>query len=466
MGVDVSSVIDSLERQGAELDFLRSTTFEIQQAATPERAIQRMIERVCRFKQWPAGHAYMASREGHLTHAPLWYLDDGERFAAFRRRIEELPNSDGIGLADRVLDYGEPQWIRGLCESRQKSVAQAAVEAGITTAFAFPVSVNMTIEAVIEFFSAVPDAPEQSFLEIMSTLCLQLGRTLERRQTAQLEAANRRLLLANARLQHALAAGGADDVPAETREQGRFLTNMGHEFRTPLTTILGFSELLLAEAAASGERSRLEDLERIHDAASHLLELVDGIIELSRVQAQEVELTVDSCDVKTLVTDLCASLHKRFVEKANVIDVDCGHDTGTLRTDCQKVRRCLNQLLENANKFTEDGRVELVVSRLHAIDGDRILFRVKDTGIGMTPEQLGRLFQPFSQADTSAARRYGGIGLGLALAQNLANLLGGQIRVESALGEGTVCSLEVPAELPFPGEGTELEPFPTTTTRG
>ena len=193
MGVDVSSVIDTLERQGAELDFLRSTTFEIHQAATPERAIQQLIERVCRFKRWPAGHAYMASREGHLTHAPQWYLDDGERFATFRRRVEELPDSDGIGLAERVLDHGEPQWTRSLCESRQKSVARAAVEAGLTTAFAFPVSVNMTIRAVIEFFALIPDVPEQSFLEIMSPLCLQLGRTFERRQTAQLEAVNRRL---------------------------------------------------------------------------------------------------------------------------------------------------------------------------------------------------------------------------------------------------------------------------------
>lgn len=457
-----SSVIDTLERQGAELEFLRGTTVRIQEADTAAGALQAMIERVCAFRQWPAGHAYMVAPEGHLERPPLWYLHDVERFTPFRKSIEELPVADGVGLAERVLDSGEAQWTRGLWENRYESIARAARETGITTALAFPVSVHMTIKAVLEFFTVSEDPPEQSFLEIMSTLCIQLGRSFERRETAELQAHNRRLESTNARLRQALAAGGSADLTGD-RAQSRFLTNMGHEFRTPLTTILGFSELLLAEAEASRDKSRCEDLGRIHDAASHLLELVNGIIDLSQVQTREMELEVESREVKGVVTELCASLQRSFREKGNTLEIQCGDDAGMLRTDCQKVRQCLKQLLENANKFTEHGAVELTVSRLYGLEGDRIVFRVRDTGIGMTSEQLGRLFRPFSQADTSAARRYGGVGLGLALVRNLAVLLGGDIRVESVLGEGTICTLELPAALPLDDEDGGDRPASATT---
>jgi len=460
-----ASVIETLERKGADLDFLRETTLGIQAANTADGAIQEMIDRVCAFQSWPVGHAYTVSQDGHLERSPLWHLQESDQFAPFRKGIEELPVSDGVGLAERVLELSEPQWTRGLCENRHASIAEAAKKVGITTAFAFPVSVNLAVKAVVEFFCTSDEAPSQTFLETMARLCIELGRALERQQLAELAATNRELASVNTRLQQTLAMAH-ERPPTDDQERSRFLTNMGHEFRTPLTAILGFSELLLAEAESTGQESQCDDLARIHDAASRLLELVNGIIDLSRVQAQEMDLNVEKFEVAALIHQMCDSMHKNFHEKTNVLQVDCSGDIGDMETDLQKVRQCLTQLITNANKFTENGVVEVAASRSRAPEGDRIVFRVTDTGIGMTHDQITRLFRPFSQADSSAARRYGGVGLGLALTENLAKILGGRVRVDSVLGEGTVCFLELPAIAPSPGDKRNNKPAFVTLPYG
>lgn len=457
------SVIETLERKGAELDFLRLTTHNIQEANTPDDAIRRLIEHVCVFTQWPVGHAYIVSQDGYLDRSPIWHLADAEQFGPLQRSIEELPVSDGIGLAEKVFELAEGQWTRGLYENRHTALVAAARKVGITTAFAFPISVNLAVKAVVEFFCRSDDAPEQSFLEIMSTLCIQLGRTLERQKFAELEATNRELAGSNARLQQALVIARQNPQP-DDRERSRLLTNMGHEFRTPLTAILGFSELLLAEAESTGQKGQSEDLRRIHDAASRLLELVNGIIDLSRIQAREMDLNIEDVEVPRLVHALCESMRESFQTKANTLKVDCGRDAGVMHTDSQKVLQCLTHLITNANKFTENGVIELTVSRLSELHEERIVFRVTDTGIGMTQDQVARLFQPFSQADSSAARRHGGLGLGLALTENLAKLLGGRIHIDSVLGEGTTFLLELPARTRSPVGGNNNDDNKTRAT--
>ena len=456
-----TSVIETLERKSAELDFLRGTTHSIQQADTSEGAIHRIIEHVCAFTRWPVGHAYIVSSDGHLRRTPLWHLNDPALFEPLRKSIDELPIADGIGLAGKVLELAEAQWVRGLHENRHATIAEAAKTIGITSAFAFPVSVNLSVKAVLEFFCQSDDAPEQSFLEMMSTLCIQLGRTLERQQMTELEATNRELAASNMRLQQAVVVA-RQSSPTDERERDRFLTNMGHEFRTPLTTILGFSELLLAEAESTGQKGQCEDLARIHDAATRLLELVNGIIDLARVQTHELEVNIEEVDVLRLVQGLSESMQARFQEKTNVLKVNCASDIGAMHTDSQKILQCLTQLITNANKFTEAGVVELNVNRAPEPTDDRIIFRVTDTGIGMTQEQVARLFQPFSQVDGSAARRHGGMGLGLALTENLAKLLGGDIRIDSLLGEGTTFFLELPLKAPSPSRAAQ-DQTPITT---
>lgn len=234
---------------------------------------------------------------------------------------------------------------------------------------------------------------------------------------------------------------------AERANQAKsnFLSFMSHELRTPLTSINGFSEMLVAEVEAAGRREWVDDLRRIHDSGKYLLELINDILDLSKIEAGKMEVHVERFKVCTLVQEVLEAIRPLAAKKNNTLSVECPARTGEMNADLIKVRQCLLNLLSNASKFTEQGRITLTAARETRDTGDWILFRVQDTGIGMSPEQIGRLFRPFSQADISTARRYGGTGLGLSLTQQFCQMMGGDIRVESEPGKGSTFTIELPA---------------------
>ena len=262
-----------------------------------------------------------------------------------------------------------------------------------------------------------------------------------------------------------------------SRHKSEFLSNMSHELRTPLNAILGYSEMLQEEAEDLGQDDFVPDLQKIQAAGKHLLGLINNVLDLSKIEAGKMDLYLEPFDVGQLVTDV-SSIVKPLVEKnGNALVVDCPDDVGDMRADLTKVRQALFNLLSNASKFTEHGTVSLVVrrqpaptlsslppnagggppspngaddaehARWGAGPGDWITFAVTDTGIGMTPEQLGRLFQAFSQADASTTRKYGGTGLGLAISRQFCQLMGGDVTVVSEYGHGTTFTIHLPAEV-------------------
>jgi signal transduction histidine kinase/CheY-like chemotaxis protein len=229
------------------------------------------------------------------------------------------------------------------------------------------------------------------------------------------------------------------------RHKSEFLANMSHELRTPLNAIIGYSEMLQEDAADLGAEQFTDDLKKINAAGKHLLELINGVLDLSKIEAGKMDLYLETFDVATLIRDIAAVIQPLAAKNANRLEVACPEATGAMRADLTKVRQALFNLLSNACKFTDHGTVTLAVGREANDDRDWLRFSVTDTGIGMTSEQLARLFGAFSQADAATTRKYGGTGLGLALSRRLCRMMGGDVTVESDSGRGSTFTIRLPA---------------------
>jgi len=230
------------------------------------------------------------------------------------------------------------------------------------------------------------------------------------------------------------------------RQKSRFLANMSHELRTPLNAIIGYSELLEEQVSAAGRPSFTQDLQNIHVSGRHLLGLIDNVLDLSKIEAGRMQMFAERIDVAALIGDLVTVAEPLTTKKNNRLLVETDSDLGTLNTDCTKVRQVLLNLLSNSAKFTERGTITLAAKTDR--DGTMLRFSVHDTGIGMTPEQVGRLFEEFSQAEAGTYRHFGGTGLGLALSRRLARILGGDIAVDSSQGAGSTFTFTVLREMP------------------
>jgi signal transduction histidine kinase/putative methionine-R-sulfoxide reductase with GAF domain len=230
------------------------------------------------------------------------------------------------------------------------------------------------------------------------------------------------------------------ELEIASQHKSEFLANMSHELRTPLNAIIGYSEMLQEEVEDLGEASLLPDLQKINAAGKHLLGLINNVLDLSKIEAGRMDLFLETFEVGQLVQDVVGVVQPLVEKNGNRLLVDVEDGLGAMHADLTKVRQALFNLLSNAAKFTERGTVELRVARAET----SIRFTVIDSGIGMSEEQLGRLFEAFSQAETSTARRYGGTGLGLAISRHFCRLMGGDISVVSQPGQGSTFTIRLP----------------------
>ncbi|MEM1170941.1 MAG: ATP-binding protein [Cyanobacteria bacterium P01_H01_bin.35] len=246
---------------------------------------------------------------------------------------------------------------------------------------------------------------------------------------------------------------------AANRSKSAFLATMSHELRTPLNAIIGYSDLLYEDAMEEGYEDFMSDLERIKLAGTHLLEMISDILDISKIEAGQVTLYLESIDVNKLVQDVVGTAKNLTEKKGNKFQLVLGKDLGNMYADMPKVRQVLINLLGNAAKFTEDGVITLKVEKVKKRkpknpqnqnsgllnnEQNYIVFQVIDTGIGMTEEQLKHIFKPFTQADASTTRRYGGTGLGLAICQRLCERMGAEISVKSKSGKGSTFTVWFP----------------------
>jgi signal transduction histidine kinase len=272
---------------------------------------------------------------------------------------------------------------------------------------------------------------------------LQDAHDTQRRNAQQLTALVEELRLAQ---KHAEAA---------TRAKSDFLASMSHELRTPLNAIILYSELLQEVAEDEGRQSFVTDLQRIQSSGKHLLDLINGILDLSKIEAGKMSVAPETFEVRTMLDELLNTVEPLVQRNDNTLAVNCGAGVGTMTADPIKTRQILLNLLSNAAKFTRAGTIVLDVEPCSVADRPSIAFTVTDTGVGMTPEQTSTIFDPFTQADVTTTRKYGGTGLGLALVSRFCRLMGGEVSVQSQPGAGSRFTVTLPvAVAPEPARGT------------
>ena len=306
------------------------------------------------------------------------------------------------------------------------------------------------------------DALRRSILQNEATLgrLNDANRTLVENEGA-LRAANERAEVARLDAESARKAAEAAKNLAEQANLAKssFIANMSHELRTPLSAIIGYSEMMTEEIEDGGDVADFgADMRKIEGNARHLLGLINDVLDLSKVESGKMDVYPEAFDLEPIIRDVATTAHALVEKKGNRLDVRIAPGLGRMVSDLTKVRQILLNLLSNAAKFTENGVVTLSVDREAAIEGERVVFRVTDTGIGMTGEQISRLFQRFVQADASTTRKYGGTGLGLSLTKALSEILGGSITVNSVSGKGTTFTVAVLANLHAEGATVVQEP--------
>ena len=364
--------------------------------------------------------------EGVLENAPigLGFLDQGLRVRHLNRAL--------ASMGDRALDAGIGRTLWDAVPT-----LRAQLEPGLRAV----VGQGRTVTDVEAGTGASDADPGRSYLMSFYPLRGAGGRDrIEGAGMVVIDITERRR--AEAMVEAARAA--AEEA---NRAKSTFIANMSHELRTPLSAIIGYSEMLQEEIEDSGDPGGLgRDMGKIESNARHLLGLINDVLDLSKVESGRMDLFPETFDVAGMVRDVASTVQGLVEKKGNTLVLRLDPGLGTMHSDVTKIRQVLLNLLSNAAKFTEGGAITLSVGRGPGLDGgDQLAFAVGDTGIGMTAEQLAKLFQRFQQADASTTRRFGGTGLGLALTKAFSTMLGGDVEVRSTPGEGSTFTVRLPA---------------------
>ncbi|MCH7841402.1 MAG: GAF domain-containing protein [Chloroflexi bacterium] len=337
----------------------------------------------------------------------------------------------GDGVTGRAFQEGVPVWSQDVSSDPTWAVSPATERAmrstSIAGVLAVPIMIREEAYGALNTFFYVPHDFTDGEIRLLQTLA----------DSAAVAIGNARFI---EETQHA-----REDAEEANRTKSQFLANMSHELRTPLNAIIGYSEMLQEEAADLENEEFEEDLERINGAGKHLLGLINDVLDISKIEAGAMDIYLETFPVEPMVQDVATTMQPLVGKNSNTLEIDCPESVGSIHADTTKIRQCLFNLLSNASKFTEQGTISLTVSR-HTEDGQEwINFAVADTGIGMTEEQMGRLFEAFAQAEASTRRNYGGTGLGLAITRHFCEMMGGTVLVESEAGKGSTFTMKLPA---------------------
>ncbi len=409
-------------------------------ADTVEESIQECVTQICRYADWPVGHAYIYRDERNLLEpGNLWYCKDDMDIAGFRENTASQEFHPGEGLPGMILETGEAFTSNDFFENGNFPRAVSARENSLQSCFAFPITVNDKVEVVLEFFDNKDIEASDELMKLMSTIGAQLGAVIKRKQ-ARMETEKAR-----------------DDAEIATRSKSEFLANMSHELRTPLNSMLILAENLAENPESNLTEEQVEDASVILGSGRDLLTLINEILDLAKVESGKMAVNVD--DIR--LAELGETVRRNFAaiaeRKQLFFNVEVAEGVPEIiRSDKMRIEQIMRNLISNAMKFTHEGGITLKISRpasdMEFFSSDlqadsTIAFAVSDTGIGIPKEKLGAIFESFQQADGSTSRKYGGTGLGLSISREFSQLLGGEVGVESQENEGSTFTLYLPEEI-------------------
>jgi adenylate cyclase len=411
-----------LSKSIGELRALGEVTQAVTSTLDLQTVLTTIVAKATQLSGTEAGAIYVfdeAQREFRLS---ATYGMSEELIAAIRDHHAALSDAVG-GLAEQRA----PVQAGDLQNEPPSLVNDIIIKAGYRARLLVPlVHSEQTVGALVVRRRVPGDFPKQT-VALLQTFAAQSA-----------------LAILNARLFHEIEEKG-QQLERASQHKSQFLANMSHELRTPLNAIIGVTEMLRDDARDFGRPDEVEPLDRVLHAARHLLALINDILDLSKIEAGKMELHLESFTVQPLIADVVSTIETLAAKNGNRVVVDCSSDLGVIEADQIRVRQALLNLVSNANKFTERGTVTIGARRQQQSGRDWITIAVNDTGIGMTTAQMGKLFQEFSQADSSTTRKYGGTGLGLAISRRFCQMMDGDITVESELGRGSTFTIRLPA---------------------
>jgi len=422
---EVQARTRELDRSVAELRALSEVSQAVSSTLDLETVLETIVGRAVQLSSSDSGIVYEFDEVVQTFHARASHRITPEHLAIVRAAPIRL----GEGAVGRAGAIREPVQVADIADERQ---------------FVAPQTRGLLIREGLRSVLAIPLVREQRVLGGLAILRRELGTfSPEIVATLQTFAAQSVLAIQNARLFREIEKKSRE-LELASQHKSQFLANMSHELRTPLNAIIGVTEMLREDAWDLKREDEFEPLDRVLGAGRHLLALINDILDLSKIEAGRMELHLETFPLAPLINDVAKTIEPMATKNANRIVIDCPADLGTIHADQTRFRQALLNLASNANKFTENGSVT-IAAHFPRIDGrDWITVAVTDTGIGMTEEQIGKLFQEFSQADASTTRKYGGTGLGLAISKRFCQMMGGDIMVESTPGRGSTFTIRLP----------------------
>jgi len=412
---------EELGQSVEELRALGELTQAVNSTLDLQTVLSTIVSKAVQLSDTDAGSIYVHDEMRQEFELQANYGMTGDLIAALKEHHAEIS-----GAVAEATKQGEPVQVADMRTGAPVPANALMLDAGYRARLLVPLlRFNEVIGALVVRRKAPGEFPK-STIDLLRTF-----------------AAQSVLAIQNARLFQEIEEKGRQ-LELASQHKSQFVASMSHELRTPLNAIIGLTEMMVTNAPRFGTEKASEPLKRVHRAGQHLLGLINQVLDLSKIEAGKLELNPESVKLAPLVDEVIGTARQLAEQNKNRLVVEAQEKLGALTVDPMRLKQILLNLLSNACKFTSQGEVKLRVRKI--VDGRNwVEFAVSDTGIGMTPEQQAKLFEEFTQADSSTARRYGGTGLGLAITRKLARMMGGDVTVESAPGKGSVFSVRLPA---------------------